>query len=392
MALAYFDCFAGAGGDMIVAALLDAGADRVRLEQQLSALGLSDYRIRVESVQRSGLGGTKFTIDVNTDHQPHRHLSHILEIIDAAQLPERAAERARRIFTRLAEAEAKVHKTDIEKVHFHEVGAVDSILDVVGACLAMEHLDIETVLCAPIPLGSGTVECDHGTMPVPAPATAELLVGARTVPGLLTGEMTTPTAAAILTTLTSGYAPPPEMEIAATGLGAGTRDDGPIPNLLRVLIGQGNAGETADTVVQLSANLDDCTGEVLAAAIDALLAGGCLDAWASPAVMKKGRPGWVLSALCEPAEISRVERMFLSETTTFGVRQVTGPRRKLARSFETVETRFGELRIKVGRLDGKIISAAPEFEDCRAAAQAHHAGVREVMDAARLAWQERQTP
>ncbi|MFP4054229.1 MAG: nickel pincer cofactor biosynthesis protein LarC [Phycisphaerae bacterium] len=388
MTTAYFDCFAGAGGDMIVASLLDAGADFDALREHLRRLPVKGYDLRTERVHRRGLGGLRFVVDVEPQEQPHRHLHHITEMIDAAALPARAAERARKVFTRLAKAEAKVHRSTIEKVHFHEVGAVDSIVDIVGACVALELLGVERLCCGPVPLGSGTVQCDHGLMPVPAPATAELLVGCRTIPGANTGEMTTPTAAALFAALADTQGPPPAMELTATGWGAGTREGDTVPNLLRVLLGrEGDAGQT-DTVVELSTNVDDCTGEVLGATIEMLLGAGCVDAWATPAVMKRSRPAWVLSALCEPAAVAGVEELLFRQTTTFGIRRRQCTRSKLLREMTTVETPFGPVRVKVGRRDGQTLTASPEFADCLAAAETHHVPVREVLAAASQAWQE----
>jgi hypothetical protein len=389
MTVAYFDCFAGAGGDMIVASLLDAGADFDTLRTQLLKLPVEDYSLRTETATRMGLAGRRFIVDVEPGEQPHRHLRHIVEMIDAADLPDRAADRAKAAFTRLAKAEAKVHQTTIEKVHFHEVGAVDSIVDIVGACLALEQLGVEHIHVAPVPLGRGTVECDHGTMPVPAPATAELLVGAETIPGANPGEMTTPTAAALFTALAESFGPPPAMQVSAVGWGAGTREGQTVPNLLRVLLGEtGQAGQT-DSVVELSANIDDVSGEVLGATIEKLLAIGCLDAWATPAAMKKSRPAWVLSALADPAEARAAETLLFEETPTFGVRRRTCERSKLTRRHETVETPYGPVRVKIGSRGGADLTASPEFEDCRQAAETHHVSVREALAAAMNAWRER---
>jgi hypothetical protein len=385
MALAYFDCFAGAGGDMIVAALLDAGCDAEGLRSRLSAVA-GGCGLRTEQANRGGMVGTRFVVEPPDEPQPHRRLADILAMIDAAGLDARAARRARRIFTRLGEAEAKVHHTDLENVHFHEVGALDSIMDIVGAAAALEMLGVERVLCSPLPLGGGTVQAAHGLMPLPAPATAELLVGAKTCPGTGRGELVTPTAASVLTTLAESYGPPPAMRLSAVGYGAGTRDEGPLPNLLRVLVGEPDADADADAVVELSANLDDCSGEVLGAAIERLLAGGALDAWASPIVMKRSRPAWTVSALCAPADADAVEGILFAETTTFGVRRSPRTRARLARSRHTVETPYGPIRIKVGRRAGRVVTAQPEFADCLAAAEAHHAAVRQVMAAARQAF------
>ena len=311
-------------------------------------------------------------------------------MIDAAGLPDRVADRAKRIFERLGAAEAKVHRVDVQQVHFHEVGAVDSIVDIVGACCAIELLGIDRVLCSPIPLGSGMVRCEHGMMPVPAPATAELMRGVPVREVQIKGEATTPTAAAIFTTLSEGFGPMPAMSVQAIGYGAGTREGGSVPNLLRVMVGELAVGEgDTDAVVELAANVDDCTGEVLGATLEALLAGGALDAWASPIVMKKSRPAWQLCALCKPADADALERIFFTQTTTFGVRRGNWTRSKLDRTHQVVETAYGPVRVKLGSLAGTLVTASPEFEDCRQAAQAHHVSVREVMAAAQAAFRER---
>ena len=382
MTAAYFDCFAGAGGDMIVASLLDAGCDFAALGAALAKLGVEGYELQAERANRGGLIGTRFIVQLDGRDHAHRHLGDIVAIIDSAGLAPRAAGRAKSIFTRLADAEAKVHGIEVEKVHFHEVGAIDSIVDVVGACVAMEILGIDSVLCSPIAVGGGTVECDHGTMPVPAPATAQLLVGAKTCGDNLPGEATTPTAAAVLTTLADSFGAMPAMSISAVGCGAGTRDGGPVPNLLRVFLGELDDSGAADTVIELSANIDDCTGEVLGATIAKLLSAGALDAWASPIVMKKSRPAWMLSALCAPGDADGAERIIFAETTTFGIRRSARRRTKLIRRHETVETAYGPIRIKIGARAGRTITSSPEFADCLAAAEAHHVPVRQVVAAA----------
>jgi pyridinium-3,5-bisthiocarboxylic acid mononucleotide nickel chelatase len=396
MSVAYFDCFAGCGGDMIVAALIDAGASLDAIAEHIGRLGIEDLRLAAESVHRKGMRGLHFQVFDHGqaadrhpgDHaEPHQHchahrgLSDVLSLIDAAGLPARPAQRATAIFRRLAEAEAKVHGIGVEEVHFHEVGAIDSIVDILAACLAMEQLGIDRVLCSPITLGSGTITCAHGLLPVPAPATAELIAAAKApaVAGQVDGEATTPTAAAVLTALAESFGPLPPMRITAVGWGAGTRQGQTLPNLLRVFVGEIDPAGTADAAVELSANIDDCSGEIIGATIEKLLLAGCLDAWACPVVMKKSRPAWVLSALCAPADEADAARIILGETTTFGLRRRPCQRMKLDRRFETVETRYGPIRVKVGMLGGREITASPEFEDCRRAAQSNHAAVREVL-------------
>ena len=396
MKVAYFDCFSGAAGDMIVGALLDAGLDFEALRADLARLPLDGVTVSAEAVRRGGMAGTKFHVAVDQTDQPARHLPDILGMIDAAALPDLAAANARAIFQRLAEAEAKVHGVAIEAVHFHEVGAADSIVDIVASAVGLARLGVGKVLCSPIPTGRGTARTAHGLLPVPAPATAELLGGAEIAPpvGQADGELTTPTGAAVLTTLAESYGPMPPMAVEAVGYGAGTRDGGPLPNLLRVVLGRVGDGQV-DAVVELSANLDDCTGEVLGAAIEALLSAGCLDAWAVPITMKKSRPAWMLSALCRPADAARAEEVFFAETTTLGVRRRTCDRRTLARRHETVETPYGRIRVKVaGSAGAAPLTASPEYADCAAAAEAHGAAVRAVIDAAMDAWRNhaRRTP
>ncbi len=391
MATAYFDCFAGAGGDMIVASLLNAGLDFAAFRDRLGSLGVGGYQLRTEQVTRKGLAGLRFVVELTEHEHVHRHLKDVLEIIHATDLPDRVKQRSSTIFTRLAEAEARVHNTSIEKVHFHEVGAIDSMVDIIGACLAMEMHGIDEVHVGAIPTGCGTVECAHGTMPVPAPATAELLRGALTVRTDTPSEMTTPTAAAIFTALASGYGAGPVMNVTHVGWGAGTREHGQLPNLLRVFIGQTDAPATADAVIELSANIDDCSGEVLGATIERLMEAGCLDAWASPIAMKKSRPAWMLCALCAPADVAEMERILFRETTTFGVRRRPAQRTMLARRHETVETPYGPVRVKVGSLAREVMTAQPEFADCSNAARSHHVSVAEVLEAARMAYRKERT-
>ncbi len=392
MTIAYFDCFAGAGGDMIVGALLDAGCDFAALKAELDKLSVAGCTLRAETVRRGGLAGTQFCVEPPAE-EPYRNLSQILKMIDQAGLKPRAADRAKRIFTRLAEAEAKVHHIQVDQVHFHEVGALDSIMDIVGACIALELLAVERVFCSPIPAGSGIFLCEHGAMPAPAPATAELLVGAKTASSDLAGELTTPTAAAVLTTLAESYGPLPSMPVKAVGYGAGARETSQVPNLLRVFLGELDESDKAgaDTVIELSANIDDCTGETLGATLEKLLAAGCLDAWAMPIYMKKSRPAWMISVLCAETDAEAAERILFTETTTFGVRRRRMRRSKLSRQRTTVETAYGPIRIKIGWRGEEIMTASPEFADCQAAAEAHGVSVKEVLAAAETAYRQGRT-
>lgn len=387
MRIGYFDCFNGASGDMILGALLDAGCPADALQAELAKLKLDDATLEITRIKKQGFAATKATIHTQAP-AGHRHLHHIRKIIDAAGLPPGVAARANAIFTRLAEVEAKAHNSTIEKVHFHEVGAADAIMDIVGAAVGVELLQLDRIVCSPVPVGSGTVKCEHGIMPVPAPATAALLEGVPIAATDETGELTTPTGAAILTTLADSFGPLPAMTLRAAGYGAGTRDGVTRPNLLRLLIGEttGAAGETDDVVV-LEANIDDCSGEALGFALERLLAAGALDAYATPVQMKKGRPGVLLSALAEPSRADAIEQIIFAETTTFGVRRSVCRRRKLERSTFPVQSRYGPVTIKIGRRDGRIVTAAPEYEDCARAAREHDVALRVVMDDAMHAWQ-----
>jgi uncharacterized protein (TIGR00299 family) protein len=317
---------------------------------------------------------------------PQRRLGDIREMIDAADLAPRVKQRAIAVFERLAKAEAKVHGMPVDQVHFHEVGAVDSIVDIVGACIALELLGVDRVFCSAIPVGSGLIECQHGLMPTPAPATAELMRDAAISDTQVEGEATTPTAAALLTALSEDFGPLVPMHVKGIGYGAGTREGGMLPNLLRVFVGQPQDQSTAEGVVELAANLDDTTGQIIGSTIERLISAGCLDAWATPAMAKKSRPAWVLSVLCRPADVGRAEELILRETPTLGIRRRLCQRTTLERRFETVETSFGPIRVKVASLAGDDITATPEFEDCRSAAETHHAAVRDVIAAAARAW------
>jgi len=390
MNIAYFDCFSGAGGDMIVAALIDAGADADALRKGLSALKIGGYDLSIERVTKQGLAATRFDVQLDADSpQPHRHLRHVLEILKSSALSEGVRAKACRVFQRLAEAEAAVHGTTVEKVHFHEVGAVDAIVDVVGAVLALEILHVDRVVCSPIPTGSGTVTCDHGVLPIPAPATARLLHGVPLAACDEVGELTTPTAAAVLTTLSSAFGPIPQMTLTAVGYGAGTRDGRTRPNVLRIFIGEGlEEHGDVDQIVMLETNLDDASPEVIGYCMERLLGEGALDVYSVPIQMKKQRPGVVLTVLCEVGKVSAMEGILFAETPTFGIRRRTVERTKLHRRFETVTTAFGDIRMKVGEREG-VVTASPEFEDCKAAALKHGVALREVIAATNAAWARR---
>jgi uncharacterized protein (TIGR00299 family) protein len=360
------------------------------LRAELAKLNLPGYELDIRQISKQGFNATR--VEVKRSGRPgHRSLHDIEAIIDDSALSEPVRTRARSVFRRLAQAEAKVHGSKIEKVHFHEVGAVDAIVDVAGAAIGVDALGLQEIACSPIPTGNGTVRCEHGVLPIPAPATAELLTGIPLAECAEVGELTTPTGAAILTSLTSQFGPIPAMTVECCGYGAGSRDGSERPNLLRLFVGEGHGDATeTDSVVVLETNLDDATGEQIGHAFEALFAAGALDAFVTPVAMKKNRPGILLSAIVPLERQSACEEVFFAETGTFGIRGRVCTRRKLARSTETVSTPFGDIRIKLGRLSGRVVVAAPEYEDCAAAARTHDTSLCDVMSVARTAWQTRQ--
>ncbi|HRX85351.1 MAG TPA: nickel pincer cofactor biosynthesis protein LarC [Phycisphaerae bacterium] len=388
----YFDCFNGAGGDMIVASLIDAGADAPRLIEALAGLSVGGYRVQAEKVRKQGFAATQFHVELDeSTSQPHRHLSHIHKILADSDLPDRVRTRANAAFERLADAEAEAHGTTREKVHFHEVGAVDAIVDIVGAMLALEELGPQRIVCSPVPVGSGTVTCAHGVMPVPAPATAILLKGVPIAATEETGELLTPTAAAVLTTVCDAFVAMPAMTVERIGMGAGTREGKSRPNLLRAFVGEAAEASATETVCVLEANLDDCPGEWVGHCLARVLAEGARDAYCVPIYMKKSRPGVVLTVICDPGDAPRLEAVLFAETSTFGVRRSTMQRSVLTREHVVVETPYGPIRVKVGRSGDRDVQAAPEYEDCAAAATRHGVALRAVMAAATAAWQGKRT-
>ncbi|MBN1846443.1 MAG: nickel pincer cofactor biosynthesis protein LarC [Sedimentisphaerales bacterium] len=392
MKIAYFDCFGGAAGDMIVGACLDAGLSADRLRGELAKLNLPDIELQIKKVTKKGISATAF-VPAGTSKQPCRHLSQIIELIRAADLSARVRQRAVAIFERLGQAEAKIHQRSVEEIHFHEVGAADAILDIVGACVALEALEIEQIICSPLAVGSGTIRCAHGTLPVPAPATAELIKGVPLRTSNVEGELLTPTGAAILTTLAERFGSLPEMTIEAIGYGAGQRDLEEQPNVLRLIVGRTDDAEpanaTAGRIAVLETNLDDATGELIGHLGETLMQAGALDVFFTPVVMKKNRPGTQITVLA-PVELADLltERL-LTESTTFGVRRHVCDRTVLARSHRTVETQFGPIRIKIGTLGDRPVTCSPEYEDCRQAARRHGATLKSVMAAAMIAWGSR---
>lgn len=387
---AYFDCFAGIAGDMTVAALCDCGIPEAELRAFVDSLGLTGFAWTLERTKRKGIAALRFAVKLDMNiKQPHRHLHHVERIIDELKVAQSVKERSKAIFRRLAEAEAKIHATTIEKVHFHEVGAVDAILDIVCAAWCLDRLGVYTISASPVPTGVGSVQCEHGLMPIPAPATAELLTGVPLAPCEVRGELTTPTGAALVATLAApsaasaaAFGPPPAMTLRRIGYGAGAADRPERANVLRIMLGDPvSADAGSDEVVVLETNLDDASPEIAAFCQQRLLEQGALDAYIVPITMKKGRLGHLLGVICEPNRADELESLLFAETPTFGVRRHTCRRSVMSRRHETAQTRWGPIRLKIGEWrNRKTIS--PEYEDCRAAAMAHGVALREVYEAA----------
>lgn len=425
MRIAYLDCFSGISGDMFLGALIDAGVAHEIFEQTVKVLDVG-ATVEISRVNRSGITATKVDVMVNgerdsprvgragvsghhnnTHHHAHGHthshqhshdhhddhshhhgrgLVEIREIISKAGLSESVKKNALAIFERLGTAEAKIHNIPLEQIHFHEVGAVDALVDITCAAVGAEALGVDEMICSPLNVGGGTVICAHGTFPVPAPATVELLTGVPVFSSGLQAELVTPTGAAIVRTLATRFASFPEMKIERAGYGAGTRDFPAHANVLRITIGDAPselaANTSQETISVLEANLDDLNPQVFGYVMDRLLEAGALDVFGTPAQMKKNRPGTLLSVLVKPDDADKLAQIIFAETTTLGVRRREEKRHALARKWQTVSTRFGDVRIKIASLNGTVSSYAPEYEDCRRIAAEHRVPLKLVMQEA----------
>lgn len=413
MRFIYFDPFNGASGDMILGGLLDLGLPLEFLISELRKLQLEQFDMTAQRIERRGMTGVNLQVkpageeairpsagnrhgaggpshdgahahQADGDTPRHRHLKEIRRLIETSGLDPWVRDCSLRIFQRLGEAEAKVHQTPLESIHFHEVGAVDSIVDVVGACLGFKYLEVEEFYSAPLNLGSGTVKFSHGEWPVPAPATAELVRGFPTYLGAVHGELTTPTGAAIITTLVDPQFRPAPGRIERSGFGAGDREFPDIPNMLRLILARRGekesfqsapsqetvlSGTPREEVVLLETNIDDLDAEAFAHVLELAIRRGALDAYCTPVHMKKGRPGMLLSVLCRPADEQRLAELLFRETTTLGIRRQRSDRWALEREVRTLETEFGPIRIKIGRLGGRVVNLAPEFDDLKSASE-----------------------
>ncbi len=385
----HFDCFSGISGDMTVAALIDAGADADIIRRGIDSLGLP-IQFKVAKIRKGGFAATQIEFEVPEEHE-HRHLPHVEEIIARGRLSDRQRDLAVRIFRKLAVAEAAVHGISVEKVHFHEVGALDSIADIVAASIAFDLLDPQRVTSRSVPTGSGTVKCAHGLMPIPAPATAELLKGVPLAATTIKGELTTPTGAAILTSVVQEWLDQPGLTIERVGHGAGQRELLEQPNVLRVFVGtapqSATAGDEQDDIWVLETNLDDVPAEVIGYCFELLFSAGALDVFSTPIQMKKNRPGVLLSVLAPADAADALEAILFRETATFGVRRYPAHRRKLRREALTVQTPWGPVRGKRGWRAGGPDLFAPEYEDCARVARQHGIALRAVYDAVKQVYE-----
>jgi len=388
MKIAYFDCFSGISGNMVLGALLDAGLELDALKKALTELEISGYEIEARKVQKRGISGTLVNVETRKE-KAKRHLGDILDIIQGSALPEDIKDKAGAIFTRLAEVEAKVHGVNIEEIHFHEVGGLDAIVDIVGSVIGLKLMGIEDVYSSSLHLGRGFVKCAHGLLPVPSPATMELVKGVPTFGRDIEAELTTPTGAAIITTLAKGFARAPMMEVEAIGYGAGNRDL-PIPNLLRVSIGEAveSTGQDyeEDVVTLIEANIDDMNPELYEHVMDRLNNNGALDVFLTPIQMKKNRPAVKLSTIVKEADLRGVLDVFFEETTTLGVRFYEVRRKKLSRFSIDVETKYGRIGVKVGKLGDVVKNISPEYENCQRIALQLGIPLKDVYEEAKRAY------
>ncbi len=389
MKLAYFDCFSGISGDMTLGALVDAGCSADLLREELKSLQVPGWTLTTEKVWKNGMAATRVRVQTE-DQRKHRSLSTILEILTNSRLAPPVKERASRIFQKLGEAEAHVHDAPLEKIHFHEVGAVDAIVDIVGSCIGFNALGIERFACSPLNVGGGTAKMTHGVLSVPAPATARLLQGAPTFSNGVQHELVTPTGAAIVATLCDSFGPQPPMTVSAIGYGAGTTDLEGQPNVVRIMIGE-SADKTSsandEEISIIEANLDDMNPQIYGYVLEKALLAGALDVYTTALQMKKNRPGTLLTILCRPEDTDSMMSLIFAETTTFGVRSHRAQRRALPREWVNVSTSYGSVRIKLSRSNGHILHVTPEYDDCRKLAVEKQVPLQQVISEALRTYQ-----
>lgn len=381
MRIAYFDCFSGISGDMVLGAMLDAGVDIESVKRELMKLYLDGYEIRVSKVDRNGLAGTK--VDIVVDKEKHIHSANygdIKKIIEKSGLSERIKNNSIRIFKRIAEAEAKIHNTPIDNIHFHEVGAVDSIIDIVGAAVCIDLLAIDEIISSPVNTGSGTVKTEHGLLPVPAPAAAEMLRGFPFYSSDIKFELATPTGVGIITVMAKEFNLMPLMKTTAIGYGAGSSNFLNLPNVLRIVIGETYNPLECDSVIVIESNIDDMNPQFYDHIIDRLFEGGALDVFLTPVIMKKSRSAVKITILSPNDKLSRLIDILFKETTSFGLRTYRTERIKLEREIKIIETGYGNVKVKLGMREGEVVAIAPEYEDCKRIAIESGESIKEVYE------------
>ena len=381
MKILYFDCFSGVSGNMILGAMVDAGIDIKALKKELKKLDLHGYSLKVSKVKRKGIKGTK--VDVIVDKKKHLHHTHykdIKRLIERSKLPEKIKEDSLSIFKNIAEAEAKIHRTSVDNVHFHEVGAVDSIVDVVGASICISLLNSDITLSSPINTGKGMVKTEHGLLPVPAPATTEMLKGFPSYSSDIEFELATPTGVGIITAMAKASNTIPVMKTNVIGYGAGSKDFSDSPNLLRIMIGEGYSPSEQDSITVIESNIDDMNPQFYDHIMNRIFDAGALDVFLTPIIMKKTRPAVKITLLSENDNVNKLADILLKETTSFGLRMYKTERIKLEKEIKTVKTEYGSTKVKIGKKNGKIINIAPEYEDCKRIANERGISIREVYE------------
>jgi len=382
MRIAYFDCFSGASGDMILGSLIDAGLSLRRLREELKKLRIPTINLKARGVLKGGLAATRVIVEGKKEKRPHRNLEEILRIIERSGIEADVKEKSREIFERIALVEGKIHRTSAEEVHFHELGGLDSVVDIVGSVWGVRQLGIEEIYVSRVNVGGGFVKCEHGILPVPAPATLSLMEGKPIYSSGVERELFTPTGAAILSTLGSEFGAMPPIHVERVGYGAG-RDDLPIPNLLRLIIGTSVSTSGRERVVVVETNIDDMNPQLYDYVMEGLLGMEVLEVFITPILMKKNRPGHLLTVICPPEKLASVTKFLLRETTTIGLRWHEEERAKTDREIVPRQTKYGKIRFKLARWEGKVVNFSPEYEDCKRLALQKGVPLKEVFEEAR---------
>ena len=384
MGIAYFDCFSGASGDMILGSLIDAGLSPRRLREELKKLQIPTIHLKVKKVLKKGISATQVIVEGRNEKRSHRNLKEILKIVERSSVETEVKEKSKEIFKRIASVEGKIHRTPMEEVHFHELGGLDSIVDIVGSVWGIRQLGIEKIYVSKVNVGAGFVKCEHGILPIPAPATLSLMEGKPIYSSGIERELLTPTGAAILTTLGSEFGPIPPINVERIGYGAG-RDNLPHPNLLRLIIGTSESTSGKEKVMVIETNIDDMNPQFYDYLIEKLLAMEVLEVFITPILMKKNRPGHLFTVICPSEKLPSVTRFLLRETTTLGLRWHEEERAKADREILNIQTRYGKIRFKLARWEGKIVNLSPEYEDCKRLALEKGVPLKEIFEEAKRA-------